>query len=306
MGGTESKPAGQGDPLEEWRLLCAAMTAHEERAARTASPDGCCILSGYCCLQCMGLVLEVPCRGCYHACCLAASTGCVWLTCGAELPASIGGHHALTLQEYYYLAHLIVSNLGQPFDPVYIYKPDVRLKRPPPPGRTADAAARRAPPAKKDCCTCSCTPTCDNCTPGCTPELECCTCMSWFEPLLHREIRSLLCVFSCLSACHCGRCCGPLPCVEDTETRHARWLLETDADMERRTQVFMRTYDPQALTFKKTRSGRRIVIVTGEPIKNAELEPKPKGDTGETMAPTPQAMLRDSAPPQASSKGGWF
>ena len=294
------------DPLEEWRVLCAAMAAHEERAARTASPDDCCTLSGYCCLQCTGLVFELPFRCCYHAACIASSTGCIWLTCGAaELPARLFGHHWLTLREYYYLAHMMLTNFQNPTNPVYIYKPDVRLRRPPHPN--CKDGSGRTPGQGDCCCCCTFTPTCTgDCTHCFTPvtvccETDCCSCMDWFEPLLYREIRSLLCVFSCLSACHCGRCCGPLPCFEDTTARHTRWLREIDKDMDRRTQAFMRAYNPKALRLQKTKSGRFVLI------NNPELEPKPKGDTpAEAAAPTPQGMLRDSAPRQESSKGRWF
>ena len=102
------------------------------------------------------------------------------------------------------------------------------------------------------------------------------------EQPLYRELRSLLCVFSCCSACHCGRCCGPVCetiCCETVEQRHERWAEELNADMVRRTEAFMQSYTPKKYAFRKSGSGR---LVASTHLAAPAPQTIDRGDAAET------------------------
>ena len=102
------------------------------------------------------------------------------------------------------------------------------------------------------------------------------------EQRFYRELRSLLCVFSCCSACHCGRCCGPVCetiCCETVEQRHERWAEELNADMVRRTEAFMQSYTPKKYAFRKSGSGR---LVASTHLAAPAPQTIDRGDAAET------------------------
>ena len=87
-----------------------------------------------------------------------------------------------------------------------------------------------------------------------------------------REIKSLLCIFSCASSCHPGRCCGPPPikgCYEDLPTRYERWTREHEEARQARTDAFMATYRREDYTFTAMHASRRLVahrVAPGVPV----------------------------------------
>ena len=176
--------------LAAWEAICREMAA-EERAARSAMAPGCCALSAYWVQQACGLVLETPLRLAYHSICVCGTAACCFCEPCGDSEKEVFGHHVRMIGNYGHLVQLIRYNLCfEPCAPVYLYHPDVSLKRPPKP----------QPPASARCCDCG--------PPKCDCDCDCEICCS----LLDRHVRSLLCVFSGPHACHPAPCCGPCPC----------------------------------------------------------------------------------------------
>ena len=213
--------------IEEWEQLNAAMTAHEHAAALS-----CTALSCYWIKQCVGLTFELPFRWAYHSCCSCTGECCCFC------PDSHATHHLSTVQEYSALANIMAANLLEPCHPTYIYTPHVELTRPPYPAAPSAHEENMVSGKRngeqdgeqdccdsvlcccgffecdeKDCCEirgCGCLCCCGSFSCGWTDCGVCCLSCTPIEQPFYRELRSLLCVFSCCSACHCGRCCGPI------------------------------------------------------------------------------------------------
>ena len=127
------------DELAEWRAVCAEMAAAEQAALSTHVP-GTCELCCYWTQECAGLVIEVPCRVGAHGVCMAgAFVGCaasppVPPECACDPGRAVWRHHASALQEYAWLARLLLENLCvRPQSPWYVYHAEVGLIRPPRP-----------------------------------------------------------------------------------------------------------------------------------------------------------------------------
>ena len=283
--------------IEEWEQLNAAMTAHEHAAALS-----CTALSCYWIKQCVGLTFELPFRWAYHSCCFCTSVCC------CVCPDSHATHHLSTVQEYSALANIMAANLLEPCHPTYIYTPHVELTRPPYPAAPSAHEENMVSGKRngeqdgeqdccdsvlcccgffecdeKDCCEirgCGCLCCCGSFSCGWTDCGVCCLSCTPIEQPFYRELRSLLCVFSCCSACHCGRCCGP-DChfYETVEQRHRRWAVELEADMIRRTEAFMQSYTPKKYAFRKSGSGR---LVASTHLAAPAPQTIARGDAAET------------------------
>ena len=91
----------------------------------------------------------------------------------------------------------------------------------------------------------------------CTITCRCPPCCTHLDFLVNREIRSLLCLFSCHHSCHPGRLCGPAPCYESQMERYKRWTKEAVADMDARTERFYQSYDPEHYVFGRSKTRYR-------------------------------------------------
>ena len=190
--------------LGEWKSICDGMDAAEARALAVLAP-GPCELCQYWAQQCVALNCEMPCRLTYHSVCMSGS-----FVCCVSAPASIAcdpnraiwQHHALQIQELWWLVRLLAENLCvRPLTPWYVYHADVGLERPPKP----------APPRGDFCEDC-----CENCVKCGTNDLCECECDCSCERMLYhvnRRLRSYLCTYSGAHACHPSQCFGPCPCI---------------------------------------------------------------------------------------------
>jgi hypothetical protein len=264
--GAAAKP--MVDPYEEWRRTCAAMALAEQEAAAQdeAQANSCPVATCYWVQNFGSVTTEMPLRWTYHTSCVLCCYGLQALTCGRQKPIhDCAQHHVMTQQQYAWLAHFLCNNLAVPLacccggeehdaedEPARatttwnVYKADYRLRRPPQP------PAPRSRSDDEDCCNCKCSAE-DCCEEGCCSCDD--ACCGGLEQLLNREIRSMLCLFSCASSLHPARCCGPAPCYESMGQRHERWAKEVEEAMDTRTAAFYENYDPAKLVFKETKHG---------------------------------------------------
>ena len=219
MGAENSKTtgvpvSGAKDAVEAWEQVVAAMSYEEgvaiaaEKTWSSSRPA----LSIYWAQNCVGCTAELPFRIVFHSCCAGT-----WMCCLAIQPSNgaIGEcatHHVATASQYQGLANLLVHNLLHPDQPHWIYRTDTRLKRPPDPRPTP--AGNGMHQGDDNCCACQ---GCCRCTPD-----ACDACCMELDLLLNRELRSLLCIFSCASALHPGRCTD-IPTACASLTRGCGW-----------------------------------------------------------------------------------
>jgi hypothetical protein len=263
------------DEVREWREICAAIDLEEQRLKkeseqRLASCTALCIFWHQ---NLFGLVIESPIRTTYHFLCSAG--WCAVQPCFLFKPdspaAKCSAHHYLTVQEYYYfLQHVLCANVQRP-QPASLYLEDYRINRPP---RPRGAWSDSKPSADSgDCCSGGCC----SCSSGDASGGDCCNdicndCCKGLEFFLMREVKSLLCVFSCASSLHPGRCCGPPPiqgCYETIEQRHERWTTELEEARQARTDAFIASYRREDYTFSGMKASRRLVahrVASGVPI----------------------------------------
>ena len=219
------------EDLAEWRAVCDDMDLAEAQALEKFTP-GPCELCQYWGQQCVGLCIEVPCRLMYHttcmasafACCLNAPPGGLVPECLACDPdRAIWRHHAMTIQEYWWLSRLLAENLCiRPCTPWYVYSAEVGLIRPPKP----------TPP--KGCCDDCCGPQDGNDCCACDLDCSC-------ERLLYhvnRRLRSLLCSYAGVDACHPSQCFGPCPwCIWQGGAADNRMAEPAQPTKKRRTRL---------------------------------------------------------------------
>ena len=188
-----SKMRRYEEELAEWKAICDEMTAAEKRAVARFRPDKC-ELCQYWAQQCVGCCVEIPSRLCYHTTCMVGSYVCCTTCCDEK--RSVWRHHATVVQEYWWITKLLMENLcAHPCTPWYVYHAEVGLARPPKP----------EPP--KGCCDDMC------CPPRPQKECDCdCSCERIVSHV-NRHLRSLLCTFSGMHACHPSHCLGPCPCI---------------------------------------------------------------------------------------------
>ena len=274
--------------VREWREICAAMDLEEKRAAKADEErlGSCPIVCLFWGQNIVGLLIESPLRILYHSGC-----GVGWLLCYPPCflcmpPPSLAErcvhHHWNTTSQYWWLTSVLWSNVIDPRFVTVMYMDDYRLTRPPRP-----ALAWSDDPWHKnggDCCN-PCSKDC--CNPFfCFDECDCTDCCLFTM----RGMRSLLCIFSCASSLHLGRCCGPPPvkgCWEDMEQRHERWAKEMEDATMQRTEAFHSTYKREDYTFTKITGSRRLVAHRVAPGMPVSAPPAPN-----VPAPQQQAMQR--------------
>ena len=285
-------PTADADAVLQWERTVAAMKLHEREAAIADAEFSRSMRCCYCMQNGASLVSEAPCRWVYHTSCACLCAGLSAVTCMQPAPSACAAHHVATQHEYAWLLNFLCENVTRPHTAYWIYKQDVRLKRPPHP--RGEQTHSDGGGGKRECCECT-----DKCEIRCDPTAcceECCSCdcLGTLEQLLNREIRSLLCLFSCLSSLHPARCCGPAPCWESMEERHSRWTSEIETAMDERTAKFYETYAPEQLVFERSKSSRRRPliarrVVEGKPVPGGE--PTAMGAAG-TVVPQAQSMDR--------------
>jgi len=289
------------EKIREWEKVCAAMALAETEAARKNEEwaTSCPVATCYWLQNAASITTEVPIRWLYHSACGATFSLCAITTCGKVEPVKdCAAHHVATQSQYCWLRYFLCTNLKAPCKKEnmwYIYKADVRLKRPPPPEGSGLRGYGDGNHGGADCCDCYCD---KNCQPVCVCRCDCeslmRSCLTDLELLLNREIRSLLCLFSCQSSLHPARCCGPAPCYESTQARHDRWAEEIEAARETRTAAFYEQHDATKLGFKRSISSRRLYahhVADGVPAQSTGGEPE-QGTAG-AIAPVEQRMDRE-------------
>ena len=260
------------DEVREWREICAAMDLEEQRLKKESEHrlESCPALCIFWQQNVFGLVIESPIRTTYHCLC-SASWGAVqpcFLFKKDSLTAKCTAHHYFTVQEYYYfLQHVLCENVRNP-RPASLYSEDYRINRPP---RPSSAWSDNKPAGDSgDCCNCNCSGDASGDDDCCNDRCDGC-CKGW-EFFLMREVKSLLCVFSCASSLHPGRCCGPPPiqgCYESIEQRHERWSTELEEAKQARTDAFMASYRREDYTFSGMKASRRLIahrVASGVPV----------------------------------------
>lgn len=197
--------------LDEWHAVCDDMAAAEQRALEVYAP-GPCELCQYWGQQCIGLTLEVPLRLCYHTCCMTgAFVFCLnsppappSLACDPE--RAVWSHHAYSIQEYWWLARLLVENLCvRPCSPWYVYNAEVGLVRPPRPTPPVGCCDQFRGGLSRCCC----------CGQPSSAKQECCDVDCQCERILfhvNRRLRAMLCTYAGVGACSLATCAGPCPC----------------------------------------------------------------------------------------------
>jgi hypothetical protein len=278
------------EEIEAWEKVVAAMTLSEIEAstAEEARAGSCLALCCYFAQNLIGATTEMPARWAYHGTCSVICSSLSLASCRQATPfAQCAAHHWGTQIEYCWIEDLLCHNLREPRHPMYFYKQDVRLKRPPRPGRRG-GGDKGGGGGDGGCCGCMCNSSdsgvaccsCDDCCDGCCGDCTDC------ELFLNREIRSLFCIFSCASSLHPGRCCGPAPCWENMDDRHKRWLKEAEEALDARTAAFYASYKPDDLVFKRSVSSKRLVAYQVGKGK------KVRGGEPDKIAPKAQTMDR--------------
>ena len=282
------------DEVRAWRELCAAMDL-EEAALQKANQErleSCPVMCFFWGQNIVGLLVESPVRTAYHGTC---SFGwCIVTPCFLWKPDSLAqrcaAHHSSTANEYcFVLQHVLLDNVLNPRT-VSLYTEDCTLNRPPRPARAwPDTISNRQDSScsccNDGCCACGSSGKEKNCCGD-----ECRSCCTDLTFLMMREAKSLLCVFSCLSSLHPGRCCGPAPiagCYEDMAERHARWAKEHEDARQARTDAFLATYRAEDYTFTAMRASRRLVahrVTQGIPLPATRTRP--------AAVPQPRQMVR--------------
>ena len=265
-----------------WREICAAMDLEEQRLQKENRErlESCPYLCLFWWQNLAGLVIESPIRTAYHTTC---SFGWVlFIPCFLwqrdSLPERCAGHHYATAHEYYFfLQHVLCSNVRDPRS-ASLYIEDYRLNRPPRPSLAWNDDKGHVDPG--GCCTCTCRTTDGD---KCCHDDKCCDeCCADLGLLLIREAKSLLCIFSCASSLHPGRCCGPPPikgCYEDMTKRHERWAAELEDGKKTRTEAFVASYRREDYTFTAMKASRRLVahrVASGVPVKAPSNTPVPQ------------------------------
>ena len=267
-----NRPAKQITEVREWREICAAMDLEEKRAAKANEKrlGSCPIVCLFWGQNIVGLLIEAPLRMLYHSGC-----GVGWLLCypcclcmpAPSLAERCVHHHYGTSLQYWWLTSVLWSNVQDPRFVTVMYMDDVRLNRPPRPALAWSDDPGGANGEGNGCGDCCKEGDCDCCK--CEPcDCDCDDCCL----LTMRDTRSLLCILSCASSLHLGRCCGPPPaagCWEDMDTRHARWAKEMEDATKQRTEAFMSTYKREDYTFKQITRSRRLAahrVAQGMPV----------------------------------------
>ncbi len=292
--------------VKQWEETCAAMALAEREAAQRQQDlaDSCPIYVGYCVQSFVALVTEAPVRYAYHSACCCTCLA-FDMACAGKQPQvhACAEHHLATQHEYCHLIDLLCTNVRAPFTdevPYFIYLADVRLRRPPPPEGWRSRGDGSSGDDDEGCC-CCCGTSADRTRPVCECEESCdCNCMLDLAFLLNRELRSLLCIFSCASSLHPGRCCGPAPCWESMRERHARWSKEADEAMDARTAAFYAEFQEfrKDLIFQRTggpaqRFRRARGPLVARRVAQGVNVGKVSGAVGEKIdgtAPVPQTM----------------